>query len=74
VSLGQRSRGQEHRQAIALLQQVAPSGPGMANDLERLLVIKDDAHDGLLHLSSQRATAALRQARRLVDAAAGHVA
>ena len=41
----------------------------MARDLERLLAIKDDAHYGLLHVTRQRATAALRQARRLVDAA-----
>lgn len=44
----------------------------MARDLDRLLSIKDDAHYGLLHVSSQRAVAALRQAHQLVDAAAKH--
>jgi hypothetical protein len=70
--LGLRSRSQDHKQALALLTEVAPDGPAMARDLERLLAVKDDAHYGLLHVSAQRATAALRQARRLVDAAATH--
>jgi hypothetical protein len=67
AALGRRVRGQDHREAIDLLGQVAPEGTAMARDLGRLLNIKDDAHYGLLHVSSQRATAALRQARRLVD-------
>jgi dihydroorotase-like cyclic amidohydrolase len=71
--LGQRSRGQDHTQALALLTDVAPDGSAMARDVERLLAVKDDAHYGLLHVSAQRAAAALRQARRLVDTAASHV-
>ena len=71
--LAQRSRGQDHRQAISLLSQIAPDGPAMARDLERLLTIKDDAHYGMLHVSSQRAAAALKQARRLFDNASAHV-
>lgn len=73
AALGQRSRGQDHRQAIALLSQVSPDGQPMARDLERLLAVKDDAHYGMLHLSSQRAALALRQARRLFDAVSAHV-
>ncbi|MGH3461603.1 MAG: hypothetical protein ACRDP9_09020 [Kribbellaceae bacterium] len=69
ASLGRRARGQDHREAVALLKQVEPDGPAMANDLSRLLGIKDDAHFGMLHVSAQRATAAIRQARRLVDTA-----
>jgi hypothetical protein len=71
--LGQRSRGQDHRQAVGLLKQVEPDGTTMARDLERLLTVKDDAHYGLLNVGAQRAKSALRQARRLVDAAAAHV-
>ncbi len=74
AALGQRSRGQDHRQAVSLLAQATPSGKTMARDLERLLAIKDDAHYGLLHVSSQRATAALKQARRLVENAADQLA
>lgn len=73
AALGQRSRGQDHRRAADLLTQVAPAGEAMARDLERLLTIKDDAHYGLLHVSGQRATTALKQARRLVEAASTHV-
>jgi hypothetical protein len=71
--LHQRSRSQNHRDAVGLLAQLAPTGPTMARDLERLLGVKDDAHYGMLHVSSQRATAALRQAKRLVSAAATYV-
>jgi hypothetical protein len=73
ATLGQRSRGQDHRQATTLLAQVAPDGPAMARDLERLLAVKDDAHYGMLHVSSARVATALKQARRLVDAATVHV-
>lgn len=70
AALGLRSRGQDHRQALALLSEIAPGGPAMRRDLDRLLAIKDDAHYGLLDVSRQRAGAALRQARRLVDSVA----
>jgi hypothetical protein len=73
AAVGRRSRGQDHMQALTLLAQVAPDGQAMSRDLERLLAVKDDAHYGLLHVSGQRAAAALRQARRLVDAADTHV-
>jgi hypothetical protein len=71
--LRRRPRGQDHQQAVALLRTVTPDGPDMARDLERLLAIKDDAHYGLLDISTQRATSALRQARRLLAAAERHV-
>jgi hypothetical protein len=73
AALGERSRGQDHRQALALLNQVAPHGPALARDLSRLLAVKDDAHYGLLHVSGQRSAAALRQARRLVDSVAAQL-
>lgn len=69
VVLGQRSRGQDHRQATGLLRQIEPDGRTLARDLARLLDIKDGAHYGLVYVSGQKATAAIRQARRLVDAA-----
>jgi hypothetical protein len=73
AALGQRSRGQDHRRAVELLSQIAPDGNAMASHLDRLLSIKDDAHYGLLDVGAQRAKAALRQARSLVDAATTHV-
>ena len=67
--LRMRPRGQDHQQAVVMLRGIAPGGSDMARDLERLLAIKDDAHHGLLAISSQRAATALRQARRLLAAA-----
>jgi hypothetical protein len=69
AALGRRARGQDYRQAVQLLEQVDSVGPAMARDLGRLLAVKDDAHYGLLHVSGQRASTALRQSRRLVEAA-----
>jgi hypothetical protein len=65
-ALGRRSRGQNHRQAIDLLEQVEPGGKDAANSLRRLLGLKDEAHYGLLDLGGQDLQAALRQARALV--------
>ena len=73
ASLGQRSRGQDHRQAISLLAQVTPDGDEMARDLGRLLAIKDDAHYGMLNISGERGALALRHARRLFNAASAHL-
>jgi hypothetical protein len=72
AAVGRRSRGQDHRQALTLIAQIVPNGQTMSRDLDRLLAVKDDAHYGLLHVSAQRAVAALRQARRLVQTAAEH--
>lgn len=69
AALGQRARGQDHRLAADLLGQVVEVGVPMARDLRRLLAIKDDAHYGVLHVSNQRVSAAIRQATRLVEAA-----
>lgn len=44
-------------------------GRPLSRDLARLLDIKDGAHYGLVYVSGQKASAAIRQARRLLDAA-----
>lgn len=41
AALGQRSRGQDHRQVVELLSQIAAVGKDMARDLGRLMSIKD---------------------------------
>lgn len=69
ATLGRRSRGQDHREALDLVRQVA-GGARMAQDLRRLLDIKDGAQYGMVFVSHQRATTAVKQARRLVEAAA----
>jgi hypothetical protein len=65
-TLGERSRGQDHRNAVALVEQVAPGGKDAANALSRLLGLKNDAEYGLTKLSAANRDAALRQARKLV--------
>lgn len=70
AALGRRSRGQDHRQAVGLVEQVAPGGDQAANSLRRLLSLKDEAHYGLFDVGGQNLQAALRQARGLVEFAA----
>ena len=69
LRLGQRPRGQDHRQAVELLATVRPGGPDMARDLRRLLEMKDLAHYAATMVSAARAQQAVEWARRLY----GHV-
>jgi hypothetical protein len=73
AALGRRSRGQDHRQAAGLLAEVGPGGRELARALERLLDVKDGAHYGMVYVTGQKAAAAVRQARVLVDAASALV-
>lgn len=41
----------------------------MVQDLRRLLDLKDSAHYGTVYVSTQKATAALKQSGRLIEAA-----
>jgi hypothetical protein len=66
-ALGERSRGQDHRDAIALVGQVSPGGAQAANALSRLLSLKNDAEYGLRTLSERNREIALRQARKLIE-------
>lgn len=66
-ALGRRCRGQDHREAAALLEQVAPGGKAAARTLSRLLTLKDEAHYGLFDVSGQNLKAALRQASSLAE-------
>jgi hypothetical protein len=50
-ALGERSRGDDHRHALALVGQVSPGGPDAANALVRLLAVKNDAEYGLTSIS-----------------------
>jgi hypothetical protein len=68
--LGERSRSQDHRDAVALVRQVAPGGGDAARRLQRLLAIKDEAQYGFTELAGQKHQAALRHAGALVAFAA----
>jgi hypothetical protein len=65
-ALGRRSRGQDHRAATALLEEVTPGGRQAARSLNRLLTLKDQAHYGLFDIGGQDLKSALRQASDLV--------
>jgi hypothetical protein len=65
-ALGRRSRGQDHRTATALVEQVTPGGKQAARSLNRLLNLKDEAHYGLFDIAGQDLKSALRQANGLV--------
>lgn len=65
--LGRRSRSDNHHDAERLLRDIQRGGADAASALRRLLDLKDTAHYGLIHVSRQRLTAALRQARSLVE-------
>jgi hypothetical protein len=69
-ALGRRSRGQDHRAAIGLVEQVEPGGKEAGNALRRLLDLKDEAHYGLFDIGGADLRAAVRQAKALVDFAA----
>jgi hypothetical protein len=73
-ALGRRSRGQDHREATGLLEQVMPGGKRAANSLHRLLTVKDEAHHGLFDVGGQHLKGVLRQATDLVEFAARIVA
>jgi hypothetical protein len=67
ATLGRRSRGQDHRQAVELLREVSAGGPEVARRLQRLLDLKDSAHYGVITLSGEDLKTALRAARTLVE-------
>lgn len=69
-TLGRRSRGQDHRQAIQLVAQAGPDGNTLSQALRRLLDIKDGAHYGMIYVGAAKAKAAIRNATTLVDGAA----
>ena len=67
--LGRRPRGSDHRQAITMLESIAPFGPTLAKSLQDLLAAKDDAHYGATLVSKAKALAMIRRATTIIDAA-----
>ena len=65
--VGERSRGDDHREATVLVAKIAPGGTEAASALGRLLAIKNDAEYGLAPVSRTRRDVALRQARKLIE-------
>jgi hypothetical protein len=65
-AIGERSRSDDHRDAVALVAQVNPDGQEASRALARILAIKNDAEYGLAPMSRANRELALRQARKLV--------
>lgn len=68
--LGQRHRGEDHQGAAGLLEEATPDGAALAQQLTRLLALKDTGHYGVTLISASDASRALRWAGRLVERAA----
>lgn len=65
-ALGQRSRGQDHHDAEALLELIEPGGKNAANAMRRLINLKDQAHYGFYNVAAQDLRSAITQAQRLI--------
>lgn len=72
-ALGERSRGDDHRDATKLVAQVEPGGEDAAKALGRLLGLKNDAEYGLATVSRANRELAIRQAKKLMKFAAAVV-
>ena len=70
AALGRRSRGDDHREAAALLRQIVPAGDRAAKALIDLLNLKDTAQYGLIPITPRELTMTLRRAKTLLDLAA----
>lgn len=66
-ALGERSRSQNHRDAVSLVRRVMPDGPDAARQFERLLGLKDLAQYGFEDLTRQKLLGSVRQAQALVN-------
>jgi HEPN domain-containing protein len=73
-ALGRRSRGQDHHDAEALLEQIEPGGKNAANAMRRLINVKDEAHYGFYNMATQDLKSAFTQAERLIRFARGVLA
>ncbi len=65
-ALGLRSRGQDHHDAEALLEQIDPGGKSAANAMRRLITLKDEAHYGFYNVATQSLRSAFTQAEKLI--------
>ena len=72
AALGRRARGDDHRQAAALLGEIA-DGDGAAKALLDLLNLKDTAQYGLIPITGRELTTALRRAKALREFASSVV-
>lgn len=66
TALARRSRGDDHRQAAALLREIV-DGEAAAKALVDLINLKDTAQYGLIPITARELTTAVRRARTLLE-------
>ena len=66
-ALGRRSRGESHRDAAALLDQIVPAGKKAGRWLNGLIDLKDAAHYGLIYVTRPQLRSAIRKAAQLLE-------
>jgi hypothetical protein len=66
-ALGERSRSEDHRDAVDLVNHVAPGGAAAGKKLQRLLSLKDESQYGFGGMGAQKHDIAIRHARALVE-------
>jgi hypothetical protein len=69
VRIGEMHRGEDHERAVSLLERALPEGRLVRSDFQRLLSIRDRVHYQAIMVTPTEATAAIRQARRMLLAA-----
>lgn len=67
AALGKRSRSQDHRDAVQLVETILPGGSQAAQALGRLLNLKDSATYGIIFVNKTKLDGALRQAEALLQ-------
>lgn len=67
MTLGRRSRSDDHHDAESLLLDITPGGKQATGQLRQLLNLKDAAHYGFISVTAAELKRSLRQARQLVD-------
>lgn len=67
LRLGRYHAGEDHRAATKLLGQVRPNGPELANQLARVLAVKDQVHYSGDPIPESRMISVLRNTTRLVE-------
>lgn len=72
--LGERARGQDHREAAELLERVEPGGREVSQSLRKLLNVKDKSQYAFTDVGGSELRAALRQAESLLTFAEGILA
>lgn len=73
AALKERSRGQNHQDAIGVVKRITPSGAEAAKRLKSLLDLKDSANYGMVDISEAKLRKAIRDSAWLLEWSDGMV-